>query len=312
MSTTNTVTRRPIRNPGPLWGYDLLWSFDHLLPRSVLSAVLGAGCWVAVVVLARQRRDSRAYLTAIFGRPARLREIWRHFLTYVEMMMVRIRAAEGGAHEAMLQNNDGAFHRLMKSRRPALLGTCHFGNSDLLGFLLAKFRHPVHMIRLRVGNSRDTHRLADRFGQWVRYLWVNQSEHLLFALKEAAQSGGSLVMMCDRIEYSSKVETFQFLGAQRQMPFTIYHLALMFRMPVALCLSVPGRNGNSEIHVSTVFEPDGVNKEANLARARAHFQAFLSQLDALLAVNPYLWFNALPRAATLDATVSKPTVQAAA
>lgn len=312
MSVVGRTSLRSIRNPGPLWGYDLLWFFDRVLPKSVLSAVLGAGCGIAVVILKRQRRDSRAYLTAMFGRPARLREIWRHFLTYVEMMMVRIRAAERGVHEAELQNNGDAFHQLMNSRRPALLGTCHFGNSDLLGFLLAKFRHPVHMIRLRVGNSRDTHRLADRFGQWVRYLWVNQSENLLFALKEAAQSGGSLVMMCDRIEYSSKVETFQFLGAQRQMPFTIYHLALMFRMPVALCLSVPGRNGNSEIHVSTVFEPEGVTKEANLARARAHFQAFLSQLDALLTINPYLWFNALPQATTLAATASKPAGQAAA
>jgi predicted LPLAT superfamily acyltransferase len=226
--------------------------------------------------------------------------------------MVRIRAAEGGVHETVLKSNEDAFHELIIARRPALLGTFHFGNSDLLGFLLAKFHHPVHMIRLRVGNSRDTHRLADRFGQWVRYLWVNQSENLLFALKEAAQSGGSLVMMCDRIEYSSKVETFQFLGAQRQMPFTIYHLALMFRMPVALCLSVPGRNGSSEIHVSTVFEPERVSKDENLARARAHFQAFLTQLESLLTINPYLWFNALPTAATPATTASKPTLQAAA
>jgi predicted LPLAT superfamily acyltransferase len=96
------------------------------------------------------------------------------------------------------------------------------------------------------------------------------------------------------------------------MPFTIYHLALMFRMPVALCLSVPGRNGSSEIHVSTVFEPTGVSKEENLARARAHFQAFLTQLETLLTINPYLWFNALPPAAVLTTTTIKPTVQAAA
>jgi predicted LPLAT superfamily acyltransferase len=248
----------------------------------------------------------------MFGRPARLREIWRHFLTYVEAMVVRNRAAEGGVHEMELQDKGDAFRELMNSRRGALLGTCHFGNSDLLGFLLAKFRHPVHMIRLRVGNSRDTDRLADRFGQWVRYLWVNQSENLLFALKDAAQSGGSLVMMCDRVEYSSKVETFQFLGAQRQMPFTIYHLAVLFRMPVVLCLSVPGQRGNSEIHVSTVFEPEELTKEANLARAHAHFQAFLNQLEALLTINPYLWFNALPKVATLAMAASKPTVQPAA
>jgi predicted LPLAT superfamily acyltransferase len=283
-----------LRNPGPSWGYDLLRRVDDLVPNAVLNPLFGLGTWIAVAVLPRQRGHSRVYLSTIFGRRARLREVWRHFFTYVQVMLVRIRTAEGSAHDCVPRTGGEAFRDLMLSKRPALLGTFHFGNSDLLGFLLGTFRRHVHMIRLRVGNSRDTHRLAGRFGQWVTFVWVNHAENLLFSLKEAAQSGGSIAMMCDRVEHSSKVEAFHFLGARRLMPFTIYHLSLVFRMPVAFCLSVPGAANQSLVHASPVFEPDNSSKEANLQRARAHFQAFLQQLESLLQANPYLWFNAVP------------------
>lgn len=287
-----------LRNPGPSWGYELFRRADRGLPAVVLTPLLVFGTCMAVGILSKQRHDSRTYLSAMFGRRARFREVWRHFFTYVQMMMVRIRAAEGGAHTCLPQSVFEDFRDLMTSKRPALFGTFHFGNSDLLGFLLADFRRRVHMIRLRVGNSRDTLRLSQRFGEWVNYVWVNEGENVLFALKEAAQSGGSIAMMCDRVEHSSKVEAFHFLGARRLMPFTVYHLALVFRMPVVFCLSVPDGTNRSRLHVSPVFVPNDGSKEANLARARAHFQAFLHQLESLLRTNPYLWFNVLPASAS--------------
>jgi predicted LPLAT superfamily acyltransferase len=301
-----------LRNPGPSWGYELLRRLARWLPNRLLTLVLGLGAGVALLFLPKPRGHSRTYLSTLFGRPARLREVWRHFFTYVQMMMARVRAAEGDAHECIPQSSCAGFRELMNTSRPALLGTFHFGNSDLLGFLLGMFRRHVHMIRLRVGNSRDTHRLSDRFGKWVTYVWVNQAENLIFTLKEAAQSGSSIAMMCDRVEHSSKVETFHFLGARRLMPFTIYHLALVFRMPVVFCLSVPGAANQSVVHASPVFHPDDASKEANLARARSHFQSFLDQLESLLRINPYLWFNVLPaaEAGVAASAVSFPPVPA--
>lgn len=298
-----------LRNPGPSWGYELLRRVDGLLPDALLMPLFGLGTWLAVAVLPKQRGHSRAYLSTMFGRKAHLREVWRHFFAYGQAMVARIRTAEGGAHDCDLRTGAEGFRELMTSRRPALLGTFHFGNSDLLGFFLGNFRRHVHMIRLRVGNSRDTHRLSGRFGEWVTFVWVNQAENLLFTLKEAAQSGGSIAMMCDRIEHSSKVEAFHFLGARRLMPFTIYHLSLVFRMPVAFCLSVPGAANHSLVHASPVFEPDHASKEANLERARSHFQAFLHQLESLLQANPYLWFNVLPASQAAAAAAPAPRLR---
>ncbi len=307
LSRTASSSRPAPRNPGPDWGYDFLRLLDRTLPDFLLNLLLGFGAACALALMPQQRRHSHAYLSAVFRRPARLHEVWRHFHSYSRVMMTRIHAAETGNHRCTPQSSFESFRALMRTDRPALLGTIHFGNSDLLGFLLGEFRRHVHMIRLRVGNSRDTHRLSDRFGQWVTYVWVNETENLLFALKDAAQSGSSIAMMCDRVEHSSKVEPFDFLGARRLMPFTIYHLSLVFRLPVVFCLSVPGAKNESLLHASPVFEPDSPSREQNLARARAHFQAFLHQLDSLLRDNPYLWFNFIPLSPALPPSESSPS-----
>ena len=145
-------------------------------------------------------------------------------------------------------------------------------------------------------NSRDTHRLASRFGKSVNFIWVNDPNNLLFAVKQAAESGESIAMKCDRPEHSSKLETFYFLGEQRLFPFTIYHLAILFQLPVVFCVGIPSRPDESTLHGSHVFEPTTGSKEENLARGRAHFQSILTHLESLIRADPFLWFNftALP------------------
>jgi predicted LPLAT superfamily acyltransferase len=284
----------PFRNAGPDWGYEFLRRADQLIPKSVFNALLRTGARMSVVLMPRERRNSREYLSAVFGRPARFFEVCRHFQAFTEMFILRLRMAEGRPHRCQPLPSCDEFKALMASQRPALLGTFHFGNSDLLGFLLGTFGRHVHMIRLRVKNSRDTHHLAHRFGKWVTFIWVNDTANLLFAVKQAAQSGSSIALKCDRPEHSSKLEAFQFLGARRLFPFTIYHLAIVFKLPVVFCVGVPDGGDESVLHGSPVFEPDGASKTENLERARIHFQGVLTHLESLVRANPYLWFNFTP------------------
>ena len=279
---------------GASLSYELLRHSDRWIPGILFKQAMRIGAWVALLVMPVQRRHSRQYLAAVFGRPARLIEVYRHFHAFTEMFVLRSRLAEGCAHMPRPLPSCDGFKTVMDSRRPALLGTFHFGNSDLLGFLLSTFGFHVHMIRLRMENSRDTHRLARRFGQRVTFIWVNDTSNLLFAVKQAAQSGLSIALKCDRPEHSSKCEAFQFLGGRRLFPFTIYHLAIMFGLPVAFCVSVPAGADESLLHGSPVFEPDAASKAENLARARVHFQAVLSHLESLVRTHPFLWFNFTP------------------
>ncbi|MBL9187746.1 MAG: hypothetical protein JNK23_09730 [Opitutaceae bacterium] len=293
MSTPSPA--QPVRNPGPGWGLRFLCACDAVLPEWLFRPLRRLGTAVAIARMRGQRANSRAYLATLLGREPSLREVFRHFFAFEEFMMLRLRVARGQAHRGELAPDAAGFRELLASGEPALLGTFHFGHSDLTGFLIGpQERRRVAMVREHRENSHDTEILGAHFAQWVNFIWVNEPANLLFALKEAVASGGSVAMKCDRLGFSSKTEAFHFLGTRRIFPFTIYHLALIFRLPVVLSVGLPAGPGRSTIHSSPLFRPDDAGKAANLRRAHAHFQDFLTRLEAWLRADPTLWFNFTP------------------
>jgi predicted LPLAT superfamily acyltransferase len=285
----------PARNPGPSWGYRFLCGCDAVLPEVIFRPLRWLGTAIALANMPAQRAHSRAYLAAITGRAPSWRDVLRHFFAFEEFMMLRLRVARGQPHRGELAADAAGFRDLLASGEPALLGTFHFGHSDLTGYLLGpQENRRVFMLRQHLENSHDTEILGAHFARWVSFIWVNDPANLLFALKDAVAAGGSVALQCDRLGFSAKLEAFQFLGARRVFPFTIYHLALIFRRPVVLSVGLPAGPGRSTIHSSPLFRPDDAGKAANLARARAHFQEFLARIETFLRADPTLWFNFTP------------------
>lgn len=285
------------RNPGPAWGFGFLAWAERWWPRWIFRPALMAGTWVALAFMPAPRAHSRAYLAVALGRRPRWREEWRHFLAFAEFLIRMLRAARGApVHCELAPQNAAAFETLLNSDQPALFGTFHFGCSDLLGYMLGEHGRRVAIVRMRVDNSEDTRLLGERFGKQVTFLWMNDPTQMLFALKGAIEAGESLALKCDRPQFCAKAEPFQFLGAPRLFPFTIYHLAMLFHRPVAFCTAVPGRTGDGiKVFASPVFTPDpAAGREPNLRAARLHFQDVLTHLETLVRQHPFLWFNFLP------------------
>lgn len=292
--TTQTHTSR---NAGPNWGFAFLSWAERTWPRWIFRPALKLGTWVALARMPTERAHSRTYLTVVLGRPPRLIEQWRHFFAFIEFFMLQVRASRGAALRCVLAPEHAAeFDSLLRSGRPALFGSFHFGSSDLLGYLLGERGRRVSILRRKMGNSDDTRLLGERFADHVSFLWVNDPANLLFNLKTALDAGESLALKCDRFEFSAKQEPFHFLGAPRLFPFTIYHLAVLFDRPVVFCVALSGAKPE-ELHVvaSPVFTPQPTaDRASNLQAARLHFQAVITQLEDLVRRHPMLWFNFVP------------------
>jgi predicted LPLAT superfamily acyltransferase len=294
------MTPPPIarRNPGPEWGYRFLLWAERWWPRWFFEPILMAGTWVGLAFMPAQRAASRAYLTLMLGRPPRLVEVWQHFYTFTDFLILKLRTGRGlPLHCTLAPENRAEFEALAGSNRPALFGTFHLGWSDLLGYLLSDWGRRVSVLRTRVGNSDDTRLLGERYaGKGVSFIWVNDPANFLFELKDALQAGESLALKCDRLDFSARTGVFDFLGARRVFPFTIYFLAVLFDRPVVFCLGLPGAERDAlRVIASPVFTPDpALSRQENLAVAHRHFQAVLVQLETELRRQPYLWFNFLP------------------
>ncbi|MEZ0215621.1 MAG: hypothetical protein ACAH89_00630 [Rariglobus sp.] len=293
--TPSDSSATPARNPGPSWGYRFLRACDRYLPEILFRPARALGTWVALAFMGQQRRHSRDYLRVAFGREPTHLEVFRHFFTFTEMLMLKLRVANGRPHRGELAPGSEDLRRLIDNNEDALLGTFHFGDSDLVGFLFGgQEKRRVSMVRQRVGNSHDMEKLGELFGRWVTFIWVNEGDNLLFALKDALSAGGSLALKCDRLNFSARTEAFRFLGTRRLFPFTIYYLSMIFDRPVIMSVAVPGAPGESIIHSIPRWCPDArLSRAVNLTSARIHFQLFLDLVESLIRQNPYWWLNFL-------------------
>lgn len=289
--------QRRLRNPGPSWGYRFLEWASLDWPHWLYRPALRAGVCVALCGMSAQRRHSREYLEVVLGRQARWRDGYRHFLALTDSLVYKLRIGRdpGIVDFRLSEKGDGeGFLKLVKSDAPALFGTFHVGHSDLLGCMLAGFDRRVRMVRERVGNAHDLEVLERVFGESVEFVWINEGDSMLFALKSVAEDGVSLALQCDREEHGSRHKYFDFLGARRRFPVTIYHLAFLFKMPVAFSFGIPVGGDTTEVVCSEVFKPEGGNKRDVLEAGYVHFQSVLSMLEEVLHEHPFAWFNFLP------------------
>ena len=294
--TSSDHPASPPRNPGPSWGFQFLRISDRVLPEAVYRPLRALGTAVAMAGMPAQRRHSRAYLATVLDHPPAWRDFFRHFFAFEEALMLKLRLANGRSIPCDFAPSGQAFRDWLATGEPVLLGTMHVGVSDMLGFQLGgREKRRVYLVRQRVGNSHDTERLAARFGDWLRFVWVNDPGEMLFALKAAAATGDAIALQCDRVEFTTRTAAFDFLGARRLFPVTIYHLARIFERPVILTVGLPAPAGRSRLYGSPRFDPiPGEPREEEEARAHGHFQDFLRQVEGLLREQPYLWFNFTP------------------
>ena len=285
------------RNPGPEFGYAYIgWLLRS--PRWFIDLNVWLGTWIAYWTLPGQRACSREYLTLALGHPPTRQEIWHHFHAYTEYLLLKM--AIGGGREPRVRFAAGQGDELrawVEAGKAALYGTMHLGHSDLIGFFLGHFGGRLHMVRKQVGNSADTERLTRRYARSVSVIWINDWSRLVLAMNDALREGRSLALQCDRPEYSSKLEAFEFFGARRMFPFTIYHLAIMHGLPVVLSFAVPDEHEPdlTVVHVLPMFHPSPERTRAeNFLAAHAHFQAFLAAAEGQLRRTPFVWFNYTP------------------
>ena len=204
-------------------------------------------------------------------------------------LLLKLRVARGVPHRGAFDPAfAGDFEAFMRTGQPAFFGTFHFGQSDLLGYLLGHvFRRQVFMVRLQMGNAADTQQLGRLFGEWIKFIWVNKPENSAGSLSEGSPWRQVVRWRCNVTGLSSppRPSTLNLSAPAGCFPLTIYHLALLFDRPVLFCLGLAWlcRAIETVLHSSKTFVPDrSLSREANLQRAREHFQDMLTHLETLV------------------------------
>lgn len=285
-----------LTNPGPRGGFRIIGFLERNLPVWAFRWLLSTGTFICLLIMKETRGYSREFLRRIYGRDPRLGEQYRHLRTFMDCFVLKLQAGRGKFPEFTFapDAHQESFLELCQSDGPVLFGTFHVGYADLMGCMLKDLNRRISMVRLRVNNSMDTEILGKAFAGTMNFIWINDPTEFIFGVKNAIEDGKSIALQCDRIEFGGKLGHFDFLGARRAFPVSIYYLANLFRLPVVICYTGHRQpDGRIPVYTSPVYHP-GEKRRESLDRGAAHFQSVLDGLECHVHKHPELWFNFVP------------------
>jgi len=242
-----------------------------------------------------ERRDSRAFLTRLFGRKATLREAARHIHTFAATILDRyfLLSEELQRFDVTLSGVEALHERVDRGQGVLLFGS-HLGSFEVLRVLAR--RRPDYKIRvvLDKGHSAVVTQVLDAINPEIAATVIDAGQPgpaIMLEIQRAAQEGAMIALLVDRAQPGEAVERVPFLGDPAAFPVAPWQIAAVLKIPVMLAFGLY-RGGN---RYDLVFEPfsEGIDlpRSEHAAGIPALIRRYARRLEHHARDAPWNWFN---------------------
>ena len=261
----------------------------------------------------RARAASREYLTRVLGRPARARDVARHFHVFACAIMDRLFLVTGRTRRFRIRIA-GIEHvqAILAGGQGCILLGAHLGSFEVLRSVAAYAPVPVRPLMFR-RNAGALTGILDRLDPGLResIIEIGDAASMLRA-REAVERGEIVGLLADRAPEGHRPVQVPFLGRPAPFPAGPFILAAALGVPAVLFHAV--RTGPRRYQVR--FEPFAERVVVRRASRGADLEAWATRyaeaLERACRAHPFNWFNFFPfweRAS--DASVAPPRAAAA-
>ena len=259
------------------------------------------------------RAASREYLGRVLGRPARGREVARHFHTFACAILDRLFLVTGRTSRFRIATF-GIEHvqAVLASGQGCVLLGAHLGSFEVLRSVAATAPVPVRPLMFR-RNAGALTRLIERLDPGLRdsIIEIGDPSSMLRA-REAVDRGEIVGLLADRAPEGQRPVEAAFLDGTAPFPAGPFILAAALGVPVILFHAV--RTGPRRYAVQ--FEPFADRVVLRRAHRAADLQAWAGRyaeaLERVCRAHPYNWFNFFPFWGASDAGDAPPRAAGAA
>src|SRR5690606_24731778 len=242
-----------------------------------------------------ERRDSRAYLARVLGRPARLHEVGRHIHTFASTILDRVfLLSEDLRRFDVTVSGAEALHERVDRGHGVLLFGSHLGSFEVLRVLAR--RRPDYKIRvvLDKAHSAALTQVLDSINPDIAATVIDAGQPgpaIMLQIQQAAQEGAMIALLVDRAQPGEAVERVPFLGDPAAFPVAPWQIAAVLKIPVMLAFGLY-RGGN---RYDLVFEPfsEGIDlpRRERAAAIPALIRRYALRLEHHVRDAPWNWFN---------------------
>jgi len=281
------------RERGSLAAVRFMTWITRSLGYRAASLLLAPICLYFVAFAPRARAASREFLGRVYGRPASLGEVYRHFHAFAGTLLDRIEVLRGRAVDFELRLHGGeALDAALAPGRGCLLLGSHLGSFEVLRVLAQTRQGLAVNLVMHEGNAP----LASHWGRAqapelsARIIAPGTPETLL-RVRECLERGETVAMLGDRVFGRERAVSCDFLGTPARFPTGPLLAAAMLGVPVLtfFCLRRGPRSYDAEFELlaGRIAAPRAERDQAVALQVRA----YAARLEAKARAAPDNWFN---------------------
>jgi predicted LPLAT superfamily acyltransferase len=261
------------------------------LGRPVTRLLLVPVCLGFVAFHAEARTASSRYLTRVLDRPARLRDVLRHFFTFGTTVLDRVYLLNDEAHrfDITIHGEEIVTEILAQGGGCLLLGA-HHGSFEVLRLVGRK--QPNLSVSLAM--YEDTGR---NIGVALNAINPHLAPHIIglgtpsamIEIRDCLEQGGFVGMLADRTLRTDTPIKLEFLGAVAAFPTGPARLGALLRPTIVLMVGLFHGGNRYEIHFERLAAPAVTRPDP--AEANRLVARYVARLEHYCRVAPYNWFN---------------------
>jgi len=242
-----------------------------------------------------ERAASRDYLRRLFGRPASLVEVFRHFLSFSTVTADRVflMADRFSRFDVKIFGLEYLDADLKGGRGTLLLGA-HFGSFDALRVL--SLRNPNVQIRILLdqGQGAGLTTMLNALNPKLAAMIIDARRpgpELVLAMQRALEQNAVVSTLADRLRPGNPAIVANFLGDPAPFPASPWLFAAALRVPVVLAFGLYRGGNRYELHFERFDCELPRDRRERDAALQEIVQRFARRLEHFTRLDPYNWFN---------------------
>ncbi len=239
------------------------------------------------------RRASSHYLGRALGRPARWRDLYRHFFTFAATIHDRVYLVNRRFDLFEFEvHGEETLQRLLADRKGLFLMGAHLGSFEVIraiGWKHADLR--VSMLMHEDNAQKINAMLAAINPEAVQDIIGLGHIDSMLKVRERLDDGCVVGMLADRTPGDDTLYPVQFLGADARLPVGPFRMAALLRRPVVFMTGLYLGGNRYAIHFEPLADFSDAARGQRDAAVEAAITRYAALLDHYCRKAPYNWFN---------------------
>lgn len=248
------------------------------------------------------RRASQAFLARIdrarggAARKPGLRQAYRHFYSFAEIILDRLSLWSGGYDEfEVILHGREIMEKLVKSGRGAFMIGAHLGSFDMLRLVARKANIPVNVLML----TTNAERINEAFEALdpecnVRVIDIGTaSVGTALKIRRCVDRGEFVAVLADRTlpGRRDRIARANFLGEPAPFPEGPFRLSMVMRLPLVLTIALKTGPNRYEVFMEEIAAGEPVPAVERTKVIQERVETFAARLEHFCIREPLQWFN---------------------